>query len=239
MEIPPKIVEVHVPGVEPQAVLPFPVVSRRAQLQPSQVAVEREWIDAEPPAVRLPVGVGGDVGEAVERLADDRLRQGGIIARPVGYPKRVIGILPKLAPLIRATQLHPDIRRRHQRLGSEGQRRGDEAVDPERPLVFEPVPEGLVEGTQDHLHVVVEEYLSGVDRRAERRARTAWTERGSKGAFERQPVVEAIEHDRAEVDREGILAGLPVIDEIGGRRTRERELSRAPVATERLGKLPL
>ena len=101
LQIAAQVGEVNAPGIQPQAVLPLPVVGRSAQFQTSQVAVERKWIDAEPSAICLPVRVGGDVGRAVERLANDRHRQVGVIARPVGCPYRVVGVLPKLAPLIR------------------------------------------------------------------------------------------------------------------------------------------
>src|SRR6185437_3006248 len=127
----------------PQAVLPLPVVGGSAQFQTSQVAVERKWIDTEPSPVCLSVRVGGDVGRAVERLANDRLGQAGIIAGPVGYPYRIVRVLPKLAPLIRPAQLHTDIGRRNQGRGPIGQRRCDKAVDPEWSLGFVKVAEGL------------------------------------------------------------------------------------------------
>ena len=107
------------------------------------------------------------------------------------------------------------------------------------PWVSNQSPKGWSKAPSYHLHIVIEEDLRGVDRRAERGARIAWTERGGKGAFERQPVIEAIEYERAEVDRVRILARLAVIDEIGGRAAGEGELSRAPVAAEPSGDLRL
>src|SRR5262249_43950070 len=145
------------------------------------------WIKADSCTKSFPIGIGLDIVNRVECLADDRLRQGRE-ARSVRHPGRIVQILSKGAPLEAAPKLQAQLGRWDDCLCPVKERRGHEAIHPDRALGLVPVTERLIEDTGVDLEIVVEKQLPHRDWQLELSA-GALRETGFDFAYERYPII--------------------------------------------------